>query len=302
MSSASAGLPTELLENTLSAMARDVAEKSYDPYLYTKAGAVALATDELMERFTFHLGTYVANAGYSPDICAEQAAMVSAVADRGPKTKIVALYVANRDSSPPCGRCLEIIRELGYASTKVSWQDLEGGITHSEYQLSDLLPFPSVPFAKEPDSWHYPNPEELHEETPTQEEGAASTREKAYCPYSNYQVGASVVTKLGNIYLGCNVENKIRGLTLCAERVAIARAIANEGPTMRIAKVFVASVDGGATPCGVCRQAINEFAPRSAQIICIDQNNTRISEHTHGSLLPNSFGPEQLGLVKPEDE
>ena len=175
----------------------------------------------------------------------------------------------------------------------------ERGLSEKRYGLSQLLPFPSVLWAREADNRHYPENVQVGDAFKSvfgPAMRATDARGQAYCPYSHYQVGASIKTAAGNIYTGCTVENKNRGLTLCAERVAIARAIANEGK-MRITEVFVASVDGQATPCGPCRQVINEFAPQTAKIICIDRNGVKQSEHTRDSLFPHSFGPEQIGFI-----
>ena len=94
---------------------------------------------------------------------------------------------------------------------------------------------------------------------------AVEAREYSYSPYSNFKVGAALITKAGKIYTGCNVENASFGLTICAERTAIFKAI-SEGEREFEALAVVADVEGVVSPCGACRQIIHEFL-RDAQII-----------------------------------
>jgi cytidine deaminase len=89
--------------------------------------------------------------------------------------------------------------------------------------------------------------------------------EKAYSPYSNFKVGAAILTEAGNLYTGCNVENVSYGLTICAERNAITHAVATEGPDLKLREVFITNrndkgVSIPCSPCGACRQFIAEFA------------------------------------------
>lgn len=86
---------------------------------------------------------------------------------------------------------------------------------------------------------------------------AKAVRERAYAPYSHYQVGAAILTKRGSIYVGCNVENSTFGATICAERGAVMQMVAH-GETDPIACAVVTE-DGG-SPCGICRQVLSEFA------------------------------------------
>lgn len=86
---------------------------------------------------------------------------------------------------------------------------------------------------------------------------AKAVRANAYAPFSRYQVGAAVMTKAGNVYVGCNVENSTFGATICAERGAIMQMVAS-GETDPIACAVVTR-DGG-SPCGICRQVLAEFA------------------------------------------
>lgn len=87
---------------------------------------------------------------------------------------------------------------------------------------------------------------------------AWQTRDRAYAPYSSFHVGAAVQDAQGNIFTGCNVENLSFGLTICAERAAIATAIAAGSRDLR-AVVVVADTDTPISPCGACRQVMAEF-------------------------------------------
>lgn len=107
---------------------------------------------------------------------------------------------------------------------------------------------------------------------------------RAYAPYSNFRVGACVLTDDGRAFIGCNVENASYGLSICAERAAVVSAIA-AGAT-RIVKVAVASDDGMPWPCGACRQVLSEFGG-DMTVICASPDKTE-SERL-GALLPNTF-------------
>ena len=110
---------------------------------------------------------------------------------------------------------------------------------------------------------------------------------RAYAPYSGYRVGAAVLTEKGNFYTGCNVENASYGLTLCAERAAIAAAVAAEGPGMRIKAITVAAEAGGpCPPCGACRQVIYEFGPEA---LVLFQGEDGLKEMQARELLPEGF-------------
>lgn len=90
---------------------------------------------------------------------------------------------------------------------------------------------------------------------------AVLTREKAYCPYSGYKVGAAIRLTDQRIFSGCNVENASFGATICAERVAILKAISETGP-IQISEVMVVTQSNPPwPPCGICRQMISEFGP-----------------------------------------
>ncbi len=124
---------------------------------------------------------------------------------------------------------------------------------------------------------------------------ARAARERAYAPYSQFRVGAALLTTAGEIVSGCNVENIAYGLTNCAERTAIftARAAgllgsARGGPAIRAIAV-VAKGQQPPTPCGGCRQVIAEFGP-NCQVICENLRGER-QLFTLSDLLPNAFGP-----------
>jgi cytidine deaminase len=112
-------------------------------------------------------------------------------------------------------------------------------------------------------------------------------RQNAHAPYSGYRVGAAVVTEDERVYFGCNVENASYGLSLCAERVAIASAIA-AGAKKIVAVVVVTDADPPGTPCGACRQWLAEFADSHCQIVCANPNGNAKC-FTLGELLPESF-------------
>jgi cytidine deaminase len=118
---------------------------------------------------------------------------------------------------------------------------------------------------------------------------AALAQEYAYAPYSNYRVGASLLTGSGRVYLGSNVENAVYPLTICAERVAVFKAI-SEGEKEFEAMAVVSS--NGGSPCGACRQVLREFAPKLPIYIADAEGNYR--ETSVAELLPDSFGPEFL--------
>jgi cytidine deaminase len=118
---------------------------------------------------------------------------------------------------------------------------------------------------------------------------AMQARERAYAPYSNYQVGAALLGKSGRVYTGCNVENAVYPLATCAERTAVVKAV-SEGEREFVA-LAVATKNGGA-PCGSCRQTLREFGEDIAVIIADDSGAYR--ETTVAKLLPDSFGPEDI--------
>lgn len=123
-------------------------------------------------------------------------------------------------------------------------------------------------------------------------EAALAAREKAYAPYSNYPVGAAVLAGSGRIYSGCNIENASYGLTICAERVALASAIAAGERTFL--GLAIAGGDGTPSmPCGACRQFIAEWADEDLPISVVSAQGQRL-DLTLGDLLPHAFTPKSL--------
>jgi cytidine deaminase len=114
---------------------------------------------------------------------------------------------------------------------------------------------------------------------------ANEVRQNAYVPYSNYRVGAVVRTKSGRTFTGVNIENASYSNTLCAERVAIFKAV-SEGE--RDLEAIVVVTDNGGTPCGSCRQVLAEFGT-DIVVLVADGNGTLHLETTVGALLPAAF-------------
>ncbi|MGE3819912.1 MAG: cytidine deaminase [Isosphaeraceae bacterium] len=126
-----------------------------------------------------------------------------------------------------------------------------------------------------------------------QEAQAASAR--AYCPYSAFRVGAAILTGEGAVVSGCNVENASYGLTICAERNAIFRAIASadrDAPLRIVAVAIHTPTPTPTAPCGACRQVINEFGPE-AEVYSFCEG-PEVLQSTLAELLPHAFGPSNL--------
>jgi cytidine deaminase len=118
---------------------------------------------------------------------------------------------------------------------------------------------------------------------------ARAARANAYAPYSNYQVGAALITESGAVFTGCNVENATYGATICAERSAICAMVA-AGET---APMAIAVATGGAhpgSPCGICRQVLREFA-RDMPIALVAERGGHVARRdtTLAALLPDAF-------------
>jgi|UniRef100_A0A7V3VSS9 cytidine deaminase len=114
---------------------------------------------------------------------------------------------------------------------------------------------------------------------------AEEAKEKAYAPYSKFDVGAAIETESGKVYTGCNVENSSFGLSMCAERVAIFKAV-SDGETKFKRIAIVANTKGPVSPCGACRQVMAEFG--NFEVILA--NDSGDVEHTDvKALLPGSF-------------
>ena len=115
---------------------------------------------------------------------------------------------------------------------------------------------------------------------------AVKARKRAYAPYSRFAVGAALLAKDGRVYLGCNVENASYGLTICAERNAVWKAV-SEGVTEFTAIAVTAREGSGAPPCGSCRQVLHEFAP-NAWVYWRDARG-HILKRKLTELLPSAF-------------
>ena len=121
-------------------------------------------------------------------------------------------------------------------------------------------------------------------------QAAVAASEQAYIPYSDYRVGAALLTLDGQVFSGCNVESASYTPTICAERTALVKAI-SEGQR-RFAAVAVVTRDGG-SPCGVCRQLLYEFSPEML-VIMADLDGIVHQRATLAELLPFGFGPANL--------
>ena len=120
---------------------------------------------------------------------------------------------------------------------------------------------------------------------------AADAAKSAYAPYSQFQVGAAILSENGEVFTGCNVENASYGLSMCAERTAVFKAISHGA--RKLTAIAVAS-PGGASPCGACRQVLNEFDP-DITVYLGNEKGQLIRETSIRQLLPDAFGPENLG-------
>lgn len=123
------------------------------------------------------------------------------------------------------------------------------------------------------------------------EKAARTAAKNSYSPYSQFPVGSAVLTGSGKIFAGTNVENASFGLCNCAERTAIFSAIAAGEHKIRCVVVYTPT-ETATTPCGACRQVINEFGPE-ARVISICDSKDRI-ETSLSALLPGAFGPANL--------
>ena len=120
---------------------------------------------------------------------------------------------------------------------------------------------------------------------------AKTAAARAYAPYSEFHVGAAVLTSSGKIFAGCNVENASYGLCNCAERTAIFSAVAAQERKLECVVVYTPTKTATA-PCGACRQVINEFGP-AARVISFCAGAETI-DTTITALLPSAFGPANL--------
>ena len=122
---------------------------------------------------------------------------------------------------------------------------------------------------------------------------AIEAREKAYCPYSNFKVGAAVLFEDGNIYTGCNVENASFGATNCAERTASFKGV-SEGNKIIKEMALIGDTKNFTYPCGICRQVISEFAESGSIKIYIVKNENEVLEKTLDEIMPGTFTKKDL--------
>ena len=130
---------------------------------------------------------------------------------------------------------------------------------------------------------------------------ADAARKNAYAPYSGFTVGAALLASDGTVTLGCNVENASYGATVCAERVAVSRAVA-DGKRDFAAIAVVGGRQGKSaetafSPCGVCRQVLREFCRDDFRVLV--GNGEEIVCHTLGGLLPVGFSSDAMKEIKP---
>jgi len=121
---------------------------------------------------------------------------------------------------------------------------------------------------------------------------ARRARQQAYIPYSGFAVGAAVLAGDGKVYHGCNIENASYGLTNCAERTAIFKAV-SEGQCKLDAVAVIADTDGPVSPCGACRQVLAEFCDEHTRIF-LGNLRGEVEEWTMAQLLPGAFRADDM--------
>jgi cytidine deaminase len=129
-----------------------------------------------------------------------------------------------------------------------------------------------------------------HVPTPTLrrlEKAARDAAKRSYSPYSKFRVGSAILAGSGKVYTGCNVENASYGLCICAERNAVAHAVA-EGETRIVAVAVATQTTPPCPPCGMCRQTLAEFAEDGLPIVLVNPEGGRV-DTTLGELLPMTF-------------
>lgn len=116
---------------------------------------------------------------------------------------------------------------------------------------------------------------------------ATEMLDKAYVPYSHFPVGAALLTKDGQVYSGCNIENASYGLTNCAERTAVFKAVSEGNKTFEYL-VVTGNTDGPISPCGACRQVLAEFCEPQMPVLLTNKKG-KVKETTVSDLLPGAF-------------
>ena len=122
---------------------------------------------------------------------------------------------------------------------------------------------------------------------------AKAAAARAYVPYSRFPVGAAALANDGSVYTGANIENASYPLTCCAERVAVFQAVM-AGQTAIVAIGVWAEKSRGVTPCGACRQVLNEWRPEDNDMVVVLEGQSGPHQLSLGELLPRSFGPRNL--------
>ncbi|MCE3235314.1 MAG: cdd [Vampirovibrio sp.] len=123
-------------------------------------------------------------------------------------------------------------------------------------------------------------------------QAARQAAENAYAPYSQFPVGAALLTAQGDVISGVNVENASFGLTICAERTAVAKAVSEGKRRFQAIAVWASKrPHGSVTPCGACRQVLAEFLEPDSPVIMADNATGQIKLLTMKALLPEAFGP-----------
>ena len=126
-------------------------------------------------------------------------------------------------------------------------------------------------------------------------DSADAAAQNAYAPYSNFSVGAAILTASGKVYSGCNVENAAYPLGSCAEAGAIS-AMVLAGETSIVDIAIVSAESNPCYPCGGCRQRISEFSTRATRVHLRDGVTGKSISHSMDDLLPHSFGPRDLKI------
>lgn len=122
---------------------------------------------------------------------------------------------------------------------------------------------------------------------------AREAARNAYVPYSEFPVGAAVLAEDGSIFAGCNIENASYPLTICGERSAVSAAVSSGHREIRAVAVSAPRMPG-TTPCGACRQVLNEFRPKHGDMTVILDDGELGLHLTLDDLLPRAFGPRNL--------
>eukprot|EP01136_Pigoraptor_vietnamica_P005349 Opistho-1_new@36841 len=121
---------------------------------------------------------------------------------------------------------------------------------------------------------------------------AHEAKTQAYCPYSNFRVGAALLADDGTIFTGCNVENSSYGLAICAERTAYVKAVSEGRRKFRAIAVATDVVNKYCSPCGACRQFLAEFGLDT--IVALSKPDLTFQTYTVADILPLAFTPEHL--------